>query len=335
MSDVVFAVLFLLIAAGAGSGFFLLYRGLRERSALARRLGGSGGSILAERLGQRPARVAVMGEQAVSRGPRQTLLPGVQQFLLRTRARTLLAQLDLALSQARIPLKSTEFLYVAAASLFITLLLVQFTTSSVWLTLAVTLAAGFGPFYYLHIAQRMRLAKLDMQVADALLLISNSLRAGASFMDAMDVASREMPPPISEEFARTLGDVSLGVPVEEAFQRMCDRSRSEDLDLAVTAFKIQREVGGELAVILDNIGETIRDRARLRQEIRTLSAQGKLSGAILCALPVGLVLLLHLMYSDYIRVLVSEPQGRVMVFVALTMQALGVLLVSRIVRIDA
>ncbi|HHX40461.1 MAG TPA: hypothetical protein GX715_10890 [Armatimonadetes bacterium] len=319
-------------------GAYLLIRGLaqvapRVNILLHRR----SRRILQERLGKKSEKVSPAPNAPASvpatEGQR-TLLPMLTRLLSRTRARPVLAQLDHALVLARIPLKAVEFLYITLTALFLTLAIVQFFTSNLFVALTIALLAGFAPFYVLRITQRMRFAKIDFQVADALLLMTNSLRSGTSFLDAMETVSTEMPPPISEEFERALRDVTLGVPVDEAFIKMSQRCRSEDLDLAVTAFMIQREVGGNLAEILENIAETIRMRVKLKREIQTLTAQGKLSGGILCALPLGLTVLLTSLNPDYMDLLLTTAMGKGMLITGAVLQVLGILAIMRVVKIE-
>ena len=289
--------------------------------------------ILQERLGKKSQKDAPESDASAPQKPR-TLLPMLTRILSRTRIRPIFAQLDHALALARIPLKAVEFLYITVTALFLTLAIVQFFSSNLFVALTVALVAGFAPFYVLRISQRMRFAKIDLQVSDALLLMTNSLRSGTSFLDAMEVVSREMPPPISEEFERTLRDITLGVPVQEAFLKMTQRCHSEDLDLAVTAFMIQREVGGNLAEILENIAETIRMRVKLKREIQTLTAQGKLSGGILCALPIGLTLLLTSVNPDYMNLLLTTAMGKGMLIAGGVLQVIGILAIMRVVKIE-
>ncbi len=306
------------------------FRRLRMVPRLRRR------HVLLDRLVTREKR-AVVVEDSAPDAPRErrSLLPKITALLSKTRAEPLMRQLEQALALAQIPLKPAEFIYVAAAALFVALLVVQLTTNSILMSLAITLMAGFAPFYYLRFTQRLRFLRIDAQVADSLLLMTNSLRAGASFMDAMDAVAREMPPPISEEFARAIRDISLGVPVDESFVKMTTRCRSEDLDLAVTAFKIQREVGGNLAEILENIAATIRERVKLKQEIGTLSAQGKMSGGILCLLPIGLTAIMNVLNPDYLKVLFTSEEGKMLVGAAVVLQIIGVLAITRIIKIEA
>ncbi len=139
--------------------------------------------------------------------------------------------------------------------------------------------------------------QFEQQLADTLMLMANSLRAGFSFLQSLEMVSRESQPPISDEFQRLTQEISIGVPVNQALENMGARVRSPDLDLVITAVLIQREVGSSLAEILEVISRVIGERIRIRGEIRTLTAQGRLTGAILGFLPLTLGLAIHLVGS--------------------------------------
>ena len=173
----------------------------------------------------------------------------------------------------------------------------------------------FLPHFVLQRKVRQRAKAFDAQLGDALILIANSLRTGYSFMQAMDMVAKEMAPPISEEFARVIREMSLGVATETAMTGLTQRVASEDLDLVVTAMLIQRQIGGNLAEILDKIAGTIRERVRLRGHIQTLTAQGRLSGLIVGLLPFALGGFIFLMNPGYISGLFTDPYGQKMLSV--------------------
>ncbi|WP_027937295.1 type II secretion system F family protein [Anaeroarcus burkinensis] len=190
------------------------------------------------------------------------------------------------------------------------------------------------PHYILQRKVRQRAKAFDAQLGDALILIANSLRTGYSFMQAMDMVAKEMAPPISEEFARVIREMNLGVATETAMTGLTQRVASEDLDLVVTAMLIQRQIGGNLAEILDKIAGTIRERVRLRGHIRTLTAQGRLSGLIVGLLPFALGGVIFLMNPGYISGLFTNPVGQKMLAVGLFLQSVGVLLIRKIIDIE-
>lgn len=133
-----------------------------------------------------------------------------------------------------------------------------------------------------------REAAFTNQLGDCLMMVANAMRAGFSFLQAMDLVSKEMEPPISDEFKHVMRDINLGASVERALDDMDKRVSSSDFSLVVTAVLIQQQVGGDLAHILDTISDTIQDRIRMRREVRTLTAQGRMSGWVLAALPFAL-----------------------------------------------
>ena len=145
----------------------------------------------------------------------------------------------------------------------------------------------FAPTLYLRRQQGRRLIKFDNQLADMLSLMVNGLRAGYSTMQAMEAISRELPSPISDEFRRVVQEMQLGIPMDTSLQNLTRRIPSKDLDLVVTALNVQREVGGNLAEILDTISHTIRERVRVKGEIRVLMSQVMMSGRVLAIMPVA------------------------------------------------
>src|SRR5215210_5327644 len=146
---------------------------------------------------------------------------------------------------------------------------------------------------------KLRVKRFVGQLGDTITLMANSLRAGYSLLQTMELVSREAKEPIATEFRRVVREVGLGISTEEAMQNMLRRVPSEDLDLLVTAINIQHEVGGNLAQILSTIGHTIRERVRIKGEIKVLTAQVQMSGYIITALPVGLGLVIFLLNPSY------------------------------------
>jgi tight adherence protein B len=168
--------------------------------------------------------------------------------------------------------------------------------------LSAVLGAGFGvagPMIYLKSQQGQRLTKFGSQLPDMLNLMVNGLRAGYSTMQALEAVSKEMPPPISDEFRRVVQEMQLGVPMDKALDNLIRRIPSEDLDFVITAINVQREVGGPLAEILDTIAFTIRERIRIKGEIRVMTSQVVMSGRILSGVPFVVFVLLWFINQDY------------------------------------
>jgi tight adherence protein B len=161
------------------------------------------------------------------------------------------------------------------------------------------IAGFFAPTLYMRRQQGKRLIKFDNQLADMLSLLVNGLRAGYSTMQAMEAVSRELPSPISDEFRRVVQEMQLGIPMDVALENLTRRIPSKDLDLVVTALNVQREVGGNLAEILDTISHTIRERVRVKGEIRVLTSQVMMSGRILSIMPVAVIILMYFLNRQY------------------------------------
>ncbi|HET9906112.1 MAG TPA: type II secretion system F family protein [Anaerolineales bacterium] len=199
----------------------------------------------------------------------------------------------------------------------------------------------FIPRFYVKRQQAVRLLKFDNQLSDMLNLMVNGLRAGYSTMQAMEAVSRELPTPISDEFRRVVQEMQIGIPTEKALDNLLRRIPSEDLDFVVTAMNVQREVGGNLAEILDIISFTIRERVRIKGEIRVMTAQVRTSGAVLSLIPVFLSLALWFVSPDYIGTFFDEsanlPQplcGIIAVVTIVGMIALGYFVMMKIADIE-
>ena len=162
------------------------------------------------------------------------------------------------------------------------------------------IAGFFAPRFYVKRQQAVRVRKFDDQLGDMLNLMTNGLRAGYSTMQAMEAVSRELPPPISDEFRRVVQEIQIGISIEKALENLLRRIPSDDLDFVVTAINVQREVGGNLSEILDTISFTIRERVRIKGEIRVMTANVRASGGILSMIPVGLALALWFISPEYI-----------------------------------
>ena len=177
------------------------------------------------------------------------------------------------------------------------------------------------PMFYMRRQQGQRLIKFDGQLPDMLNLMVNGLRAGYSTMQAMEAVSKEMPSPICDEFRRVVQEMQLGVPMEKALDNLLRRIPSPDLDLLITAINVQREVGGNLAEILDTISFTIRERVRIKGEIRVLTTQTMYSGKMLSLMPVAVILVLYFINREYMMEF-FKPDAGVCGFIALGLAAL-------------
>lgn len=196
---------------------------------------------------------------------------------------------------------------------------------------------AFAPRFYVKRQQRQRLNKFNEQLGDMLNLMVNGLRAGYSTMQAMEAISKELPSPISDEFRRVVQEMQLGVPMETALENLLRRIPSDDLDFVVTAINVQREVGGNLSEILDSISYTIRERVRIKGEIRVMTAQVRASGTLLSILPMGLALILWFMNPEYLLSFFEGPSplcGWAAIGLIIVMIAVGYFAMMKIADIE-
>src|SRR5437763_3602688 len=189
------------------------------------------------------------------------------------------------------------------------------------------------PWLWLYVKRASRLKAFAGQLPDAMELIARALRAGHSLAAGMHVAAEGMPAPASKEFGRVYEEQNLGIPLEEALKGMCDRVPNLDLRFFVTSVAIQRQTGGDLAEILDRIGHVIRERFKILGQVKALTAEGRLSGIVLIALPIGLFLMLRWMKPGYIELLWTDQRGVKWSIGAIILMLLGSYAIKKIVDI--
>ena len=189
------------------------------------------------------------------------------------------------------------------------------------------------PLVWLSFKRKSRMAKLNSQLPDVFDMMSQALRAGHSLAGAIQLIYEQMPPPIATEFAQVYHEQNLGVKIEEALQSMSNRVESLDVKFFVTAVMIQRQTGGDLAEVLDNIGGVIRERIELAGLVRGLTAEGRLSGWVLFALPAIVFLASMYLNPKYAQVLLEDPRGKIMLMIAGGMQLMGIAMIRWIVNI--
>jgi len=192
----------------------------------------------------------------------------------------------------------------------------------------------FIPNIVISRKRKKRVQAFNDQLVDSLMLVSNSLKAGFSFPQAIAMLQKEAPAPTSEEFERVLRENSLGVPLEEALERLTKRVESDDLDLVITAVLIQRQIGGNLAEILDSIAATVRERIKILGQIQTLTAQGRMGGMVITALPFALFGIMYLLQKDVMSILFTDKLGLVLIGIGLFMQAMGGIVIKKIIDIE-
>ncbi|BCJ71820.1 hypothetical protein CS0771_13640 [Catellatospora sp. IY07-71] len=243
-------------------------------------------------------------------------------------------RLALQLDRAGMRLRPHEWLLLRAAVCLAVALLCGLLLGPVP---GVLLGPVFGwaltALYHRNRAARRVSAFRDL-LPDALQLVVGSLRSGFSLTQAVEAMSRELPNPIAAEFGRALGETRLGVDIEDALDRVAVRMRSRELAWAVVAVRVQREVGGNLAEVLTTTVESMREREALYREVRSLSAEGRLSAWVLLGLPIGLALFMIILRGDYIRPLYTHPLGILMSIVGVVLVSVGGFWLSRMIRIE-
>ena len=241
------------------------------------------------------------------------------------------------LARADLKLTVTEFLILHVISMFGIAILTFFILSPGNIVLTIILG-GIGlflPRFYVSYKQGNRLHKFEEQLPDILGLWVNALRSGYSVLQALEAISREAPVPSNQEIRRVVQEGQLGIPMEDALAHLLGRMPSDDLDLIITAVNIQREVGGNLAEILEVIGHTIRERIKLKGEIRVLTSQGRITGYLIGGLPIVLALFLDLINPDYVgKLFTNKLCGWPMLGIGLGMIGMGTAVIQKIVDID-
>lgn len=192
---------------------------------------------------------------------------------------------------------------------------------------------GSLPIGWLLMRRKRRMKAFAAQLPDALEMLSRSLRSGQSIGFGFNMVASEMPSPINKEFGRVFEEQNLGVSLDECLESLSERIPNLDLKFFVTAVVLQRQTGGDLAEILDKIGELIRDRFRIWGQIQALTGEGRLSGVVLLALPFVLFIAIYQLNPTYVMVLFTDPMGKKMLAIAALMQVVGALVIKKIVNI--
>jgi tight adherence protein B len=238
------------------------------------------------------------------------------------------------LLRANILLKPEEFITISLIIMIGIGIAVFLTFESIGVAVIGLIIGFFIPEKIIKTKIKKRLKCLNEQLSDALSLISSSLKVGYSFFQAIETVANEMNGPIAEEFKVLQKEINLGTPTEAALENMLKRVTSDDLDLVITAVLIQRQIGGNLSEILDNITATIRERVRIKGEVKTLTAQGRLSGIIISLLPPSLCGTLFLINREFMEVLFKSSLGIAIIVFSLIMELMGIFFINKIVKIE-
>ena len=240
------------------------------------------------------------------------------------------------LARANLKLTVAEYMLLTIAVIVVGIAGGAVVTRRFWIIGAVVggILGFLLPRIWLGLRQTRRLNAFNDQLGDTITLLANSLRSGYSLLQSMEMVARELPPPMSEEFERVTREIGLGLSNEEALNNLYRRIQSDDLDMMITAINIHHEVGGNLSEILDTIGHTIRERVRIKGEIRTLTAMARYSGYIVSILPIAVAGLLFVMNADYMSALWEDSCGVQMMIGSGLGMFTGWIIIRRVVNIE-
>jgi len=303
----------LILLMGGGLALILLVIGIAITVTSER-------SLVEERLGR------YVEEQVATKSAKPERAEAVKEWInVRVEKSSWGENIARELARADLKLKAGEYLFVLVVTgALVGFLSWYFMGQNILVAVIGFLVGTLLPRFYVRRQQNQRLIRFNDQLADMLNLMVNGLRAGFSTMQAMEAVSRELPSPISDEFRRVVQEMQLGIPMERALDNLLRRIPSEDLDLVVAAMNVQREVGGNLAEILDTISHTIRERVRIKGEIRVLTSQVMYSGRFLSLMPLFIFVALWMLNRPYMMQFFN-PETRLIGIIALVISAIMIL----------
>lgn len=243
------------------------------------------------------------------------------------------SRLRTGIQRAGVDLRPEEFSLMWVSAVMVPSFLVYLFTSNIIFSLALAMLGAIAPPFYLHFMTNRRLETFSSQLGDALQLISNGLKAGFSFEQALVSVRTDMVPPISIEFGRAINEMNYGMSLEDALTGVTVRMDSSDMKLLTSAVMIQRKTGGNLATILDNLALTIRERIKLKNKIKTLTAQGRASGFVLGSIPIFLFFAVSWINPGYMSVFYTTTLGMIIIVVALLLEVLAFVIINNMTKL--
>jgi len=299
--------------------------------------------VFSEKVGMRNKRVrerlnALAAETApeeeifypILRDDKLSEIPTMNRILSKFRFSQKLQRL---IDQAGLPMKAGALVLGMLSLAGVMFLLVRNLLQNHLLALVAAFIGGILPYLYVRRRRRKRKEEIDALLPEAVDLITNALKSGFSLETALRMAAREIPDPLGIELGIAFEEQNLGVSLTDALSNLGKRVQSEDLNLFITTLLIHKKTGGNLAEVLDKIGNTIRERFRLEKEIRIFSAQGRFSGIVLVVLPIIVSIIIWVINPTYVKILIQEKAGRYLLGIAVIMQVFGIWVISRIVKI--
>lgn len=253
---------------------------------------------------------------------------------LLTRRKSLIDPLRRLIEQSALPLNIGKFLLLSACAALAAFIVVLMTSGIMVAAIVVGLIAMLGPYWFVKFKRDRRVRQFEELFPEAIDLITRALRAGHAFTTGLEMVGEEMPEPIGPEFKLLYDRQNFGMPLPEALRAFADRIPLLDARFFVTAVLTQREAGGNLSEVLDNLASVIRDRFKVKRDVRAKSAHGRITGWILAGLPPGLALAFMVVAPGHMKMLIEDPLGVRMIIVALVLQIAGTFVIRKIVNFD-
>lgn len=257
-------------------------------------------------------------------------IPTVNKVLVRW---TWPARLQALIAQAGMQMKPGKLILICAIVGLVGTEGTELYSGNILLAICVGLPCLFIPILFVLLKRSRRMAAFERQFPEVIDLLARSVRAGHSFTSGMEIVATDLPEPVATEFRTTFDEQRFGLPLRDALFGLCNRVPLIDVRLFVIALLVQKETGGNLVEILENLSHVIRERFRIAGEVRIRTAQGRLTAAILLALPIGMLLILRVIAVDYVSVLFTTDLGRLLLIGAGVMQVLGAIVIWRIIQI--
>ena len=240
---------------------------------------------------------------------------------------------EMKVQQANLPITGSEYMMLVGGSALFIFLISDIATGQIGNGIFLALFWVFFASFYVEFKAQRRMKSFSNQLGDAIAMLSNAIKSGFTFQQAMGVVAEELHGPISEEFIRALNEVNLGITLEEALEGICKRVRNDDFEMVAMSVVIQRQVGGNLSQILDTVGETIRDRIKLKGEIKSLTAEGVMSGWAIGLLPVGLSVICKAINPNYFDQLLAAEYGQYIIAASIISELIGAMIIKWIVDV--
>lgn len=234
---------------------------------------------------------------------------------------------------ANIMMKPEEFATLWIVIAFVPGSILSLFVSNMFIPVVFVIGGAIGPIIYIVAKKNKRTRAFEDQLGDALMIASSSLRSGLTFPQAMETISRDMYPPISEEFGRAVNEINMGYSLDEALDNIYNRVKSEDFKIAAVAISVQRVTGGNLSDILTTISDTIKERAQLKREVRAATATGRMSGMIVGLMPVAITIVLNMASPGYMDPLFTRSSGKIVLAIGVALELVGLLVIKKITTI--